>query len=587
MCLAATKGRFALRFEKPPTQIELMVTSVRSDKALGALLASLLAVFVAASHFNLASYIKSNPLAYGLLLIWAIGKAIQMGRYHWGRVVVDCVDQVDDVMMRVSSSQTMTRIKSSVSTSSMRLIDFATWRDAGRIAEACFERRSLIITAQAHFLSLQTTADLRLSDIKHLMRFAMDVNRLDFDKKAFLSKLSKPCLEAVDAIDRVVMASRGSKAAISTSPIRENCSVSGDMDALVFTAVVRIFAEWRYIRLVPDGHQRYAVGMGLAKRDLIQNAQKVETAVHSWMNENERSRCSAVGLANGRQVSSLKLSTSGSYVGVQDFSRWFCCAFQLSSPTLRQLLIGEREQNLHPRLPKLADKSGASGLLWIQRQLNYQTTIFYNLSQVPSVFPSSKKAVAAAYHTTYDQYHGFLVKQVFRSSFDAAPDVHEIMSHMGGGFVSSRASSDDEQYAITKVMAPDGNIVCAPPSTNAEVAVAVATVEIKFISVAQPKLMSPLEQLADHVVSEWIKLERFMSQCNGAHADSNPSNNMIVDPSSMSVVNLTNCKEIAKRSEKATLAEEEIPSFIAVMQPILDGIDTMIHQLNMKDPSKC
>jgi hypothetical protein len=308
MCLSESKRWCIACLENPPIQTEFMAANVRADKAFGMVLTSLLAIALSADRFNLVSHMQAKSLTFGVLLLFVVGKAIQMGRHYWGQVVVKCVHQVDDVMMRVSSSHALTRIRSSVSASSMRLVDFAIGRDTGRGVETRSpSRRSPEITANTPFLPVQTTADLSLCDIKHLMRFAVDVNKRDFDEMSFLSKLSEPCREAVDAIDRVVMASHGYNTAISKSPIRENYPVAGDVDALVFTAVVRIFAEWRSLRLVPDGHQRYAIGMGLAKRDLIQNAQKIETAVHDWINDNERSRCASFEMANGCQVSSMIL----------------------------------------------------------------------------------------------------------------------------------------------------------------------------------------------------------------------------------------------------------------------------------------
>lgn len=308
MCFSADK---TFRRSGAPSSFEtqeVTVTRVGGEKALGAALTALLAAYVGSSRLDLASHTQSRRLAFCVLLIWSI----KLMRHLWGRLV-ECAHQVDDVMLRVSSSQAMTRIKSSVSASSMRLMDFATGLDAavrGGGVELRVENRSPIITAYAPFLLLQATEELSLSDMKNLMRFAMEVSRLDFDKTVFLSKLSDRCREAVDAIDRVVLVSRGATTAISTSPIRENRSPDAcDMDALVFTAVVRVFAEWRSLRLVPGGHPRYAMGMELARRDLIQNAQKIETAVHNWMAHNELLHRSVVEVVPGRQVSGEKFRT--------------------------------------------------------------------------------------------------------------------------------------------------------------------------------------------------------------------------------------------------------------------------------------
>ena len=186
------------------------------------------------------------------------------------------------------------------------------------------------------------------------------------------------------------------------------------------------------------------------------------------------------------------------------------------------------------------------------------------------MFPSAKMAVAAAYHSTYDDYHGFLVKQVFRSSFEAAPDANEIISHM-----NSCSFGSGEQNAITEAKTSDNDSSCAPRSKS-------QSLEVRSsIPMKKPKTRNPLEQFANHIASEWMKFERFMSQCTGEHVDSNPLKN-ILDLPSLSIVDLTRCG-----ATRSLSAGEEIPSFIAVMQPVLDGLNTMILELNMKDPSKC
>lgn len=256
---------------------------------LGAALAAFgVAIVCSCSHYNFVSNLQSKPLASGLLLLWLVWSAVRKSRRVWGNVVVDCVHQVDHVMMRVSSSQTISRIKSSVS--SMCLMDFANGRDnaLGRAIDAQRELRTPKIALPTPFLSLDAISTLSLSDIKQLVHYMMDANGINYDNKVVTSTLNKPCIAAVEAMHEVVSASRGSKATTSRPLVGDKAKSAGDMDALMFVAFVRIFADWRSLCLVPDGYQGYAVGMGLAKRDLIQNILKIETAVHMWMESNER-----------------------------------------------------------------------------------------------------------------------------------------------------------------------------------------------------------------------------------------------------------------------------------------------------------
>jgi hypothetical protein len=269
---------------------------------LGTALAAFgVAIVWGCSHFNLVSSLQSKPLASGLLFLWLVWSAVRRARRVWGNVVVDCVHQVDHVMMRVSSSQTISRIKSSVS--SMCLMNFANGRDTlGRAIDAQRELRTPKIALPTPFLSSDTISALSLSDIKHLVHYTMEANGMNFDNKVFTSTLNKPCISAIEAMLEVVSASRGLRATTSRLPVGDKAKTAGDMDALMFVAFVRIFAEWRSLRLVPDGYQGYAVGMGLAKRDLIQNILKIETAVHMWMESNEQNQNHAFGSAQGRSV---------------------------------------------------------------------------------------------------------------------------------------------------------------------------------------------------------------------------------------------------------------------------------------------
>ena len=85
---------------------------------------------------------------------------------------------------------------------------------------------------------------------------------------------------------------------------------------------------------------------------------------------------------------------------------------------------------MHPRLPRLAEKSGASGLLWTKRQIDYHSLIIVNLSKIPVAFPSAEAAVKAAYLQVYENYHGFIVKQIFLSSFKAIPQPDVVLNFM-------------------------------------------------------------------------------------------------------------------------------------------------------------
>ena len=256
-------------------------------------------------------------------------------------------------------------------------------------------------------------------------------------------------------------------------------------------------------------------------------------------------------------------------------------SLQRTSPTIKQLLIWEKEQNIHSRLPRLADKSGASGLLWIFRQLQYQTNVFENITQVPFVYPSANMAVLAAYEATYSKYHGFLVKTIFQNSFDAAPGADTLLAHMS--LPSGDGNVDCQQETATEAMSEDDDYSLIESSVDLNE----PSKEGPTKSKKSP--MNPFDQVAQLFMKEWMKLERFMSQCTGNHIEEDPSRNLL-DTRSLNFVE--NSTALARKSSSATLisiqsAEVEIHSFIALAEPFLRGLETMIEDLNMNDPSKC
>ena len=276
-----------------------------SSKMLGAVLTSLVALYVGINRFNMTLYLveqsssgASKPIACcGILVVLAIRK---VWNDRVGSMVENCSQKVDNVMLRVSSNKTLTRIKSS----SMRLLDLATGRhEVGDGCGVTENRRSPQLSIHAApFVSTEIIAKLSLIDIKNLFRYVVAMNRQGFDRHTFLAEISNwYCREVIHVMDRAVMSSRGDSSMPVSATIHEsdtNPEVrtdqgevldASDMDALYFIAVICIFAEWRTLRLVPPvGYHRYTIGMGLDKRELIQNAHKMECAAQQYIYEHEK-----------------------------------------------------------------------------------------------------------------------------------------------------------------------------------------------------------------------------------------------------------------------------------------------------------
>mmetsp|Transcript_20779 Transcript_20779/g.49345 ORF Transcript_20779/g.49345 Transcript_20779/m.49345 type:complete len:856 (-) Transcript_20779:167-2734(-) len=276
---------------------------------------------------------------------------------------------------------------------------------------------------------------LTINDVAMLYRYAANMSNCcnshdrntsraseedTFDRTTFRNEQSEIVQGVITAIDMAVKVSRGGLADPTTTTTTtvaastksdsssstgeadtDDSTLLGGIDALYFVAVTRVFAEWRTLRLVPDGYQRYAVALGLGYRDILQNLEKMERGVHSYY----------------RYHQSKQLQEQ------QDCQ-------PIASPTIRELLEFELQKGVHSNLPYVAEKSAASGLLWAKRQLHYQVATLSNMLEVPDYYPSPKDAAQAAYKEVYQDYHGWTVKQVFSHSLNGSPPLDKIWTTM-------------------------------------------------------------------------------------------------------------------------------------------------------------
>jgi hypothetical protein len=473
------------------------------------------------------SVLKSSWVFVYFLLVWVILK--QNWKYCLRRFQEATTDLAvageRDASLggKVSSSETLSKIRRS----SMMLFSLSH-------SQLPHEGRYLAISTKEPFLSSDLVADLTLNDVKELFRYSLECNMAGFDRSTFVSNMRRSARKAIDSIDIAAQASRGP--GVKPSKTRDAWDY-GEIDTLVFIAVVRIFAEWRSLRLVPDGYQRYAVGMNLARRDLVQNVGKMETSAHEWFHYHER--C-VVGAS-------------------------------MSSPTLRQLLKHEIDLQIHTRLPRINNESAASGFLWIKRQVHYQTAVLANTVQVPMFFPTSKAAVTAAYMQVYDDYHGFFVKAIFQTSFEAAPSSQTILHFMNRPAITDEdfqtaplSEDEDDDFFDSWVDFPmddDAN----PPN---------AAEEWK-----EEPVPNPFEQFGRHIALEWTKIQGFVDQCRGVNINRHQSRNAI-DVGSFQ----TQKVPISRQASRA--AEDDIPSYMNIMQPFIKGLDRVIEEMNINDPSR-
>jgi hypothetical protein len=293
--------------------------------------------------------------------------------------------------------------------------------NAGRRGQRLFQTKPTLSTADP-FLPIDDISKMTLQEIGYLFKYMLQSTAENMDPTTFLkqhllgqqtdnSRIEK----AIHAVEKATMQSRGkgvSSAITYHSQSESNKNKHalsevngyGDIDALGFCAAMRILAEWRVLRQVPPGFKGYAVGMNLGHKDVVQNIVKIESSVHAWIEE--RSELEAEKRAEA--------------------------ILQPRSPTLRELLQYEIDIDVHPtsKLPRLKDKTAAMGLLWVRRQLQYQTSVFNNIISVPKVYPTIIDAVGSAYAEVYGQLHGWTVQKIFNYSFQSAPDADLVFRYM-------------------------------------------------------------------------------------------------------------------------------------------------------------
>jgi hypothetical protein len=280
------------------------------------------------------------------------------------------------------------------------------------------------LSAATPFVPVSSIADMTLGDLTAAFRYAIESTRPDFNEKRFLDTINDRMKPIIMGLKNAAAKSRGEgvePAATNVVSSKFPAMAGDNVDALQFCAAMRLFAEWRVVRQVPDGYKAFAVGMSLGQKDVLQNVAKIEKAVHDWI-EYRRDLLDNQSQLDG--ATGIGYDTCPASPGSKDCT--------LRSPTLRQLLEHEVDLDTHDnsRLPRLKDKTAAMGLLWVRRQLQYQTALFANILQVPTKFSTTNRAVQTAYNDVYDQYHGWAVQKIFGYSFQAAPEAHVIYRYM-------------------------------------------------------------------------------------------------------------------------------------------------------------
>lgn len=378
------------------------------------------------------------------------------------------------------------------------------------------------------FISIKDIAQLTLRDVAMAFRYALESTRKEFNKNKFISKASPRVKRAFDQMSAAAAQSRGKYVSVpnTSSGLRP-----GDTDALLFCAAMRIFAEWRVVRQVPEGYKGYAVGMSLGQKDIIQNVAKIEHAVHSLIEHRENELLMEEGSEEE----------------------------EVESPTLRDLLQFEADTDVHgSKLPKLKEKSAAMGLLWVRRQLHYQTALFKNVIEVPQQFESTAAAVTAAYSEVYDKFHGWAVQKIFNYSFQAAPDAQLIYNYM---------NPEKLQEATEEAKSLGGQVT-----------------RLQSSGIDKKEKENPLDRFGKHIGNEWAKLSSSVMRVFGK-PESRPINSDDMVAEEMNHSNEVSIQLYIDNVMQAD-AHEQILEYLDVAQPLLLDLANLFDEFNMDDPTK-
>ncbi|KAL3789148.1 hypothetical protein HJC23_012237 [Cyclotella cryptica] len=203
------------------------------------------------------------------------------------------------------------------------------------------KNRPLILGASEPFISIEDISELNLEQIAHAFQLSRNHDLESFPNTTGIESPPEQMNNFVQAIREAAAISRGDgvhpaqpaapsfqieEESMSKDHIESELPMSGDIDASLFCAALRVFAEWRMLRTVPDGYKSYAVGMALGLKDVVQNIARVEVVMRQWI-----------------EMKSVELAANK--IPSADTT--------LRGPTVRQLLEYERDSNIHPNLPRL------------------------------------------------------------------------------------------------------------------------------------------------------------------------------------------------------------------------------------------
>jgi len=494
------------------------------------------------------------------------------------------------------------------------------------------------ITSSQCFVPLSSIAKLSLGDISVIFEYCKEISGGGGgggpNRRAEYLKGKPELIQIIaDSIDEVVKTSIENETAWSLSlptagtATDAHGATKSERDSSVgilsFIAAVRLYAEWRNVRISSCGNPGYAAAMKLGRHDMIRNLEKIERGVHRYLK---------------LQFKQQQQQQTTNQPGQGTISTPTTIYALTKLPTMREILMHELDSSIHPRLPRLTDASAANGLLWTLRQLNYQTKFFANMKLVPVQYLTANDVALAAYTEVYEKYHRWTTRQIFQHTVGASPPLNTIMTAIvkdGIIFDSSASSHQGMGPAVSAAMNPSDNhhthddgdttsdgsgmtseshnsimqqqhdsrdkngpfrMMNAPlpsclPSTSSSVPSEAFPIDRKMSDVSestsQTSESSNRTTLSfDHMIKtiekEWNKATSFLDklQCGGTVEDEKKTNFILKAASSTTNIINSSHHDLMDESKK------EIDAYLKFMEPLLKNVEHLFDELHMNDPTK-
>jgi hypothetical protein len=185
------------------------------------------------------------------------------------------------------------------------------------------------------------------------------------------------------------------------------------------------------------------------------------------------------------------------------------------------------------------------------------------------------------------------VRTVFQNTFEAAPPASDVLQYMNMPYkqdaISSSSSSINDQE---KDAQEDGETWVQLPldGLEDELNSLEETASGGESSITSPISSSEEEEEEEHDIDIGDKILQIFSSvfghCVAGNQEAHESRNAlssIIHPSSN---NNNKTNGIAAKNNKMVMEKNDVPFYLSVLRPLEEGLDRLVHELNMDDPSR-